>query len=184
MHLNYFEEISLPKFIDILAILEEGVFVKGPKGIAKIRKSPYLSISQDPSSLLLTTKMTSKTLVIGFKAEFFKVLSSVTHGFFHRISLEGLAYKVEKGNDELIFWLGLSHQKKYKLPQTVRVELESPRSFYIYGVDPKEVTLVCDQILNLKKKEIYKKRGFLYHENPKKSWYSENEQIKIVNKKK
>ena len=185
MQLNYKEQISYPKSIDILAILPEVLLVKGPKGIAKIRKSPFLNIlSEKFCSLTLTTKMTTKTLAIAFKAEFQKILLSVTHGFFNKISLEGLAYKLEKENDELIFWLGFSHKKRYKLPQTVKVELESPRSFYIYGVDPKEVSLVCDQILNLKKKEIYKKRGFIYHENPKKNWYSENEQIKVLNKKK
>ena len=184
MQLNYKEQISYPESIDILAILPEALLVKGPKGIAKIRKSPFLNISGEICSLTLTTKITCKTLAIAFKAEFQKILSSVTHGFFNKISLEGLAYKIEREKDELIFWLGFSHKKKYKLPQTIKVELESPRSFYIYGVDPKEVTLVCDQILNLKKKEIYKKRGFIYHENPKKNWYSENEQIKVLNKKK
>lgn len=184
MHQNYKEEIFYPKSIDILAILPEGVLVRGPKGIAKIRKSPELIVSRESHSLQLSTNITRKTLVISFRAEFQKIISSVTYGFFNRISLEGLAYKVERVKDELIFWLGLSHLKKYKLPQTVRVELESSRSFSIYGVDPKEVTLVCDQILNLKKKEIYKKRGFIYHENPKKNWYSENEQIKVLNKKK
>lgn len=184
MHQNYKEEILYPNFVNILVILPEGVLIRGPKGVAKIRKSPFLSLSGGRSSLILNTKMTTKSLAIGFKAEFQRIVSSVTHGFFNRISLEGLAYKVEKSKDELIFWLGLSHLKRYKLPETVRVELESSRSFYVYGVDPKEVSLVCDQILNLKKKEIYKKRGFIYHENPKKNWYSENEQIKVLNKKK
>lgn len=184
MEQNYKHIISYPNGVEILTIHPEGVVIKGLKGIAKIRKSPHLNVKMEGSNLILSIQELKKSLALSFKAEFKKIISSVTHGFFCRITLEGLSYKVEKTKNELIFWLGLSHTKTYKIPETTRIDLESQKTFCIYGVDPKEVTLVSDQILNLKKKEVYKKRGFSFHENPHKTWYSEKEQVKVLNKKK
>ncbi len=181
---KYNQIIYYPSSITLLAIQPEGLLIQGSKGIAFLKINPKLKIQHSSLCLHVNTHSLYKPFVLTFAAEFEKIIYSVNNGFFCKITLDGLAYKVEKIQNYLIFWLGLSHTIKYKIPETTKIELESPRTFCIYGVDAKEVTLISDQIMRLKKKEIYKSKGFILHENPKKSWYSSINPVKLLKKKK
>lgn len=89
----------------------------------------------------------------------------VSRGFLIYLKISGIGYRVvltkneRTNNDVLIFKLGYSHDIRYEIPTGIRVFLQNPTSFCLFGLDKNQLTQIAAAIKNLRKPNAYKEKG-------------------------
>lgn len=109
---------------------------------------------------------TSKSCLKLYKSILQNKCIGVSRGFLIYLKISGIGYRVtlaknegSNGNDILIFKLGFSHDLRYEVPSGVRVFLQSPVSFCLFGLDKNQLTQIAAAIKNLRKPNAYKEKG-------------------------
>lgn len=110
---------------------------------------------------------TSKSSLKLYKSILQNKCIGVSRGFLMYLKISGIGYRVtlakngikENVNDVLHFKLGFSHDICYEVPSGVRVFLQSPVSFCLFGLDINQLTQIAATIKNLRKPNAYKEKG-------------------------
>lgn len=112
---------------------------------------------------------TSKSSLKLYKSILQNKCIGVSRGFLMYLKISGIGYRVTlakndikdnvNANDVLHFKLGFSHDIRYEVPSGVRVFLQSPVSFCLFGLDINQLTQIAATIKNLRKPNAYKEKG-------------------------
>lgn len=165
--------IPIPSTINItLNKIQNILLIKSQLGTVNFNFSKFdpkgevlISIEQDS----ITLKSYSK-IAITLKKLLENKFHGVQRGFLIYLQIIGVGYRVEKDQNEnlLYFKLGHSHDITYKLPQGIRVFLQSGTSLCLFGLDKNQLTQVASSIRKLRPPEPYKGKGIrLLNENIK-----------------
>jgi large subunit ribosomal protein L6 len=85
----------------------------------------------------------------------------VTYGFYVRMYLHGIGYKVWAGRSSLLFKLGYNHLIKFRLPKSMWAYGRKSR-FLLFGVKKEEVYRIAKRIVELRVPDSYKGKGVRY----------------------
>lgn len=157
------------KIIDITPKTEVtfsgGVFsVKGPLGeLTRIFKSDIkIEISED--KITLKPKRNSKDILAlwgTYASHILNMISGVHKSFEKKLIIEGIGYKSDVKEGELVMSLGFSHPVKIKIPESLKVTAEK-NIITVSGINNEEVGQFVAKIRALKKPEPYKGKGIRY----------------------
>jgi len=156
--------ISVPKEVSI-TLEKDKIITKGPQGILERTFSDLIKIEFENSKVKILSISETKegrsyhglmralvqNMIIGVSKKFTKTLVT-----------EGIGYKFQIEKAVLVCNMGYTHTIDFKIPNDLKINLESPTKIVISGVDKEKVGLFAAEIRKIRPPEPYKGKGIMY----------------------
>ncbi|HYM20632.1 MAG TPA: 50S ribosomal protein L6 [Candidatus Kapabacteria bacterium] len=156
--------ISLPKGVTA-ELKESTISVKGPKGslstsvpagiTAKVENNEitFSRANNEPKVRALhgLARALTNNMVVG-----------VSEGFSKKLEMVGVGYKAEKKGKWIQFSLGYSHPVIFAAPAEITIDVPTPTTLTISGIDRQLVGAVAAKIRSIRPPEPYKGKGVKY----------------------
>lgn len=157
--------IQLPAWVTV-TVEDNIVKVTWPKGTLT-QPIQYVDVKQDNEVLTVSSTDLDKTNYWGlYRALIQNMITWVSTWFEKKLLVYGVWYNVKEAWKTLEFSLGLSHKKKFTIPEGITHKLEKdPKNndiIVLSSHDKQFLWQVCDEIKALKKLEPYKGTGIRF----------------------
>jgi large subunit ribosomal protein L6 len=155
--------IAIPK--DTTVKIDNGkLTLNGPKGSKQLSINEKIfsaSISENNQLILKIIKKneTSKRMWGTTRSLINSAVIGVATGFEKILELNGVGFRAMLKGDVINFQLGFSHDKQFKIPSEVKINIEKNTIIKITGTDKQLVGKVASDIKLLKPVEPYKGKG-------------------------
>lgn len=156
--------IAIPTGVTV-AVTDEAVEIKGPKGALSQRVPPGVAFEKDGDLLharLVRTEPEfhrfhglARTLVANG-------VQGVAEGFKRELDIVGIGYRAEAKGQQVVFALGYSHPIVFDIPPGIDIAIEKQTHITVSGVDRQKVGQVAAEIRRLRKPDPYKQKGVRY----------------------
>lgn len=155
--------ILIPEGVSVLNS-EKELNIKGPLGSISLNKLPFIQIE------ILNNEVSVKKLNENKQAKInsgtmwsliSNAIHGVTKGFEKILEIEGIGYRAELKNKNLVLYLGFSHPINMEIPEGINVKLDG-NQIIIFGVDKELIGKFASIIRKLKPPEPYKGKGIPY----------------------
>ncbi|MBO7255436.1 MAG: 50S ribosomal protein L6 [Paludibacteraceae bacterium] len=157
--------ISIPASVTI-AVDNNVVTVKGPKGELSQEISPLISLEIENGTCVLTRpndEKQTRSLHGLYRALINNMVVGVSEGYKKTLELVGVGYRVSNNGQIIEFSLGYTHNIFLQLPKEVKVETKSERNqnplVILESYDKQLLGQVCAKIRSFRKPEPYKGKG-------------------------
>lgn len=155
--------IEIPKGVDI--VIDNGlVKVKGPKGELEFKIPRELELSlKDNRLFVLPISKSKKTPALWgtARAVIYNMIVGVEKGFEKKLEIEGIGFKAQMKDNNLVLNLGFSHPVDFKTPEGIKISVEK-NIIIVDGFSKELVGQTAAKIRSLKKPEPYKGKGIHY----------------------
>ena len=141
------------------------VSVKGPKGELSARVHDDIGFEIKDNQVFLTRKSDAKEIrsLHGlWRALMQNMVKGVTEGYARKLELVGVGYKAELKGKKLQVALGFSHPILFSPPDSIKIEVPTPTSIVVSGIDKQLVGQVAAKIRSFRPPEPYKGKGVKY----------------------
>jgi large subunit ribosomal protein L6 len=156
--------IAVPAGVEV-SVNGRAVSAKGPKGAVKLHVHKHVSVAQEDSTLVLSSKpeLDAGMMMAGtMRALLSNMMVGVSEGFERKLELVGVGYRARVRGRTLNLTLGYSHPIDFAIPEGVVVETPSQTEVVIRGVDKQLVGHVAAEIRAFRPPEPYKGKGVKY----------------------
>ena len=160
--------INVPENVSI-ELKGQKISINGPKGnLSRIlpsficckinheEKKVFLEKAQE-TKLAQALYGLSRTLVNN-------MITGVSVGFSKRLQIAGVGYRAQLDGKDLILNMGYSHPVRMITPQTLSVNIESPTSLVISGIEKELVGEFAAKVRAVRPPEPYKGKGISYED--------------------
>jgi large subunit ribosomal protein L6 len=156
--------VVIPKGVTVTH--EDGVLtVKGPKGTLKRQIHPDMTISIKNEEIRVvrpSDQKAHKALHGLTRTLISNMVIGVTDGYQKTLEMSGVGYRASKTGDKLILNLGFAKPCEIVPPKDIEIEVPSPTSVIIRGIDKEVVGQVAANIRRLRPPEPYQGSGIKY----------------------
>jgi len=157
--------IAVPEGVKV-RLEGDGVTVQGPRGELSREFHPLVTISLSDSVLTVTRRndaRQSKALHGLSRALLANMVIGVTEGFRKRLVINGVGYRAEQQDKDIVLQIGFSHPVRMSPPEGVTLTVErGGRSIVVEGNDKEMVGEIAARIRAVRKPEPYKGKGIAY----------------------
>jgi len=164
--------IALPTGVTV-AIHENELEVKGPKGTLKTPIPEGVSFKMDENSLVAERSNDDLSAKHGLaRALANNAVVGVTEGFKTEMDVVGVGYKADVQGKKIVFALGYSHPIEYPLPEGIEAKAERvptkttinqyQLTLTLSGIDKQKLGQVAAELNRLRKPDAYKGKGVRY----------------------
>jgi large subunit ribosomal protein L6 len=156
--------IVVPKGVTVL-VAPGSVVVKGQKGELKLAVRREVDLSLDGATLKVSAigeDRSARALQGTTRALIANMIEGVTKGYEKKLDIAGVGYDAVLEGKELVLKLGFNKAVRFQVPPTVTVEVPTPTSLVVKGIDNQQVGTVTAAIRKLRKPEPYKGKGIKY----------------------
>jgi large subunit ribosomal protein L6 len=148
-------------------IRDAWVTVKGPKGELQRRFHPDIQISQQDDGTIVVTRpsdsSTHRALHGLTRALLANMVQGVAEGYSRELVIEGVGYRADMQDKNLVLSLGYSHPVVVTPPPGIAFEVaRGNRNLVVQGIDKELVGEVAAKIRSLRPPEPYKGKGVAY----------------------
>nr|WMP11891.1 50S ribosomal protein L6 [Laurencia australis]WMP12102.1 50S ribosomal protein L6 [Laurencia australis] len=158
------KEIIIPDNTKV-EINELDVHVKGPKGELYHQLPKSISIEQQKNQLQLTkndnTKKTRELYGLS-RSIINNMILGVSQGFEKKLVIQGVGYRSQIENNNLILNVGYSHPVCIEPPSGIDITVENNTNISISGVNKEKVGQIAATIRHVRPPEPYKGKGIKY----------------------
>ena len=155
--------IKIPTDVSV-TVNSQILSVKGPKGELVFVMPKEIGAKLESGQLSLYPAIdTKKTMALWgtSRAIIANLVLGVKDGFEKKLEIEGIGFKVELKEKNLVLSLGFSHQVNFPVPDGINVTVEK-NMIIVSGISKELVGQVAADIRALKKPEPYKGKGIHY----------------------
>ncbi|HET9137116.1 MAG TPA: 50S ribosomal protein L6 [Candidatus Kapabacteria bacterium] len=156
--------IALPK--GVTAEIKEGqITVKGPKGTLSTAVPEGITpkIENNEITFARSSDQAKIRALHGLaRALTNNMVVGVSEGFTKKLEMVGVGYKAEKKNNWIQFSLGFSHPVIFAAPKEIAIDITSPTTLTVSGIDKQLVGAVAAKIRSIRPPEPYKGKGVKY----------------------
>lgn len=159
------QPITIPEGVEI-KIDSDLVIVKGPKGELKNQIRPEIKVEIKNKKINLkpvTFHKGTQALWGTYRSLISNMVNGVTKGFEKILKIEGVGYKANLEEKDLILNLGYSHPIKIEVPKGIEFKVEK-NTITILGIDKQLVGQIAAEIRSKRKPEPYKGKGIRYQD--------------------
>ena len=155
------KNIPLP---DKVTVTVDGsdVTVKGPKGELTQSFHRDISIAQEDGELVISRPTDLHGLT---RALLNNMVTGVSEGFTRQLQIEGVGYRAEVQGEDLILYVGYSHEVRVNPPQGIIFDVPKEsrgRDIVVQGIDKQVVGQIAANIRRIRPPEPYKGKGIRY----------------------
>jgi large subunit ribosomal protein L6 len=147
-------------------IQDAAVTVKGPKGELQRQFHPDIKINQEDGNLVVTRPSDSgkhRALHGLTRALLANMVQGVATGYNKELVIEGVGYRADMQDKNLVLALGFSHPVVVTPPSGIAFEVaRGNRNIVVQGIDKELVGEVAAKIRGLRPPEPYKGKGIAY----------------------
>ena len=157
--------ISLPKGVEIKALKDGILQIKGPKGTLELELPLGLAPKIEGSFMLLERDETlspSKATHGLYRSLLNNAVTGVSVGYEEKLLLIGVGYKANIVGTKVDLALGFSHPTALDIPKDIQVVVEKGTTIFIRGIDKRIVGQFAAAIRAMKRPEPYKGKGIRY----------------------
>lgn len=157
--------ISLPKGVEIKALKDGILQIKGAKGTLQLELPIGLAPKIEGSSILLERDETlspSKSMHGLYRSLLKNAIIGVSDGYEEKLVLIGVGYKANIVGNKVDLALGFSHPTALDIPKDIQVVVEKGTTIFVRGIDKREVGQFAAAIRAMKRPEPYKGKGIRY----------------------
>ena len=158
--------ISVPSGVDI-AIADQTVTVKGPKGSLSRTFHDKVAVSVDNGSCVVTRAddlRESKALHGLTRALMNNMITGVSEGYSKTLKIVGVGYRGAVQGKKLELQVGFSHSVSITAPDGIEFEAPDQTTIVIRGIDKELVGQVSANIRKVRPPEPYKGKGIRYED--------------------
>lgn len=157
--------IKLPEGVKV-TIEENAVRVEGPKGNLEQAFHPEISIKLN-EDVLTVERVNDEPQIRAFhgltRALINNMVVGVSAGFEKVLQVEGVGYRPDMDDKDLILHVGFSHEVRVAPPEGITFEVDTrARLIRVQGIDKQLVGHVAADIRKIRPPEPYKGKGIRY----------------------
>ncbi|MGO8673649.1 MAG: 50S ribosomal protein L6 [Capsulimonadaceae bacterium] len=164
------QPVPVPKGVEVQALADGTVTVKGPKGMLSRRFHPDMSIHQEEGFLHVTRPTDHEThrALHGLTRSLVNnMVVGVSTGYKKVLEIEGVGFRAAKDGKRLLLNLGFSHQVPIEPLPGIDFEVAQDAAtrrpvVTVLGIDKEVVGQQAAVIRKLKMPEPYKGKGIRY----------------------
>ena len=156
--------VELPSGVEV-KLEGRRVAVKGPKGQLELDHHEDMVVKLEGSVLTVerpTDQPEHRALHGLTRSLIANMVAGVTDGFKKTLEIHGVGYKAERKGNGIKLTLGYSHTIDFEAPKGVSLELPTPTSIVIEGMDKQAVGQAAAEIRAFRRPEPYKGKGIRY----------------------
>ena len=138
--------------------------VKGPLGELTRKLRPEVEIKIEDGNVVaipVSESVFSRSLWGTYASHVSNMISGVNNAFEKKLIVEGVGFKAEVKDKDLVMNLGFSHNVVMKIPDDLNVTVEK-NVVTVSGIDKERVGRFSSDIRAKKKPEPYKGKGIRY----------------------
>jgi len=158
------KEIIIPDNTKV-EISKLNICVKGSKGELCYELPKSISIKQQKNQLQLTknddTKKTRELYGLS-RSIINNMILGVSEGFEKKLIIQGVGYRSQIENNNLILNVGYSHPVCIEPPDGINIKVENNTNISISGINKERVGQTAATIRNVRPPEPYKGKGIKY----------------------
>ncbi len=157
--------IPLPKGVEVKALKEGILQIKGPKGTTQMELPVGLAPKIDGTFLTLErdeTLVPSKADHGLYRSLLKNAIIGVAEGYEVKLTLIGVGYRANVVGTKIDLSLGFSHPTALDIPKNIQVVIDKGTAISIKGIDKREVGQFAAAIRAMKPPEPYKGKGIRY----------------------
>lgn len=158
------KEIIIPDNTEV-EINESNISIKGSKGELSYQLPKSILIKQQKNQLQLTknddTKKTRELYGLS-RSIINNMILGVSEGFEKKLVIQGVGYRSQIENNNLILNVGYSHPVCIEPPIGINIKVENNTNIYISGISKEKVGQMAATIRNVRPPEPYKGKGIKY----------------------
>jgi len=158
--------INVPDNVSI-KLNGQKISINGPKGnLSRILPS-FICCTIDPEEKKIFLEKAQETklaqALYGLSRTLVdNMVTGVSVGFTKRLQIAGVGYRAQLDGKDLILNMGYSHPVRMITPQTLSVNIESPTSLVISGIEKELVGEFAAKVRAVRPPEPYKGKGISY----------------------
>lgn len=156
--------VSIPAGVTV-SIDNDGVTVKGPKGLLKQAVAPRVTVAVEDNQVVVTRADNSPPsrgnhgLVRALVAN---MVTGVTKGFERKLEIQGVGFRAEVKGKMLVMNLGYSHPVEFAIPEGISIAVDKQVKLTVQGIDKQQVGQVAAVIRGFRSPDSYKGKGVRY----------------------
>ena len=156
--------ITIPDKVSV-AIDNQEVAVKGPKGELKRVLPNGITVNQEGTTLQVVRQNESRNLrqLHGLSRTLVaNMVEGVSQGFQKKLEIQGVGYRARVDGRNLVLVVGYSHEVKIEPPAGVQVAVDGNVNITVSGIDKELVGNLSAKIRAVRPPEVYKGKGIRY----------------------
>ncbi len=154
--------IVIPQGVEV-NIDNHKVTVKGPKGTLTQEFLPVVNIAQEDGKIVVTLNDEKAGNIHGLTRTLINnMIIGVTQGFEKSLEINGIGYRAQKQGKKLVLFLGYSHNIEIEEIDGITIDVPTPNSITVKGIDKQLVGQVAADIREHRLPEPYKGKGIKY----------------------
>lgn len=160
------KEIIIPDNTKV-EINESNISVKGKKGSLSYKFPKSIGIKKEDNKLKLYKNGVSKQIqaLYGLSRSLINnMIIGVSTGFEKKLIIQGVGYRSQIENKNLILNVGYSHTVLIKPPEDIDIQVENSTTIVVSGINKETVGQIAATIRNVRPPEPYKGKGIKYED--------------------
>ena len=156
--------ISLPEGVEF-KVEGNHVTVKGPKGTLERDIVPQMKIDIEDGVLKVARPDDSKEnkALHGLTRTLIdNMVEGVSKGFEKKLEINGVGYKAEKKDKDLVLTIGYSHPVVMSENEDIQIDVPDANHIVIKGIDKQKVGQFAAEVRGKRPPEPYKGKGIKY----------------------
>ena len=156
--------MPLPQNVKV-SLTDEAIAVEGPKGKLSQERHAMIDVEVGENEVTLTRKdETQETRALHglYRSLVNNMVRGVSEGFRKALVINGVGYRAEVQEQNLVLNLGFSNPIEYPIPPEISIEVEANNRIVVSGIDRERLGQVCAEIRSFRPPEPYKGKGVKY----------------------
>lgn len=141
------------------------ISVRGPKGELSYQVSKLIKIEKNNFELNLCKLKDSKESqeLYGLSRTIINnMIIGVSQGFNKHLEIQGVGYRAQIENHNLILNVGYSHPVIIQAPENIKITVENSTQITVSGINKEVVGQIAAKIRSIRPPEPYKGKGIRY----------------------
>lgn len=156
--------IEVPNGVDV-TLNGQNIKVKGPKGELTMDAHPDMAVTMD-DGVVTVSRPTDQPKHRGLhgltRTLIANMIEGVLNGFSKTLEIQGVGYRAKEKGSGIELSLGFSHTIQFSAPEGVRIEVPTPTTIVVGGIDKQSVGQAAAEIRAFRPPEPYKGKGIRY----------------------
>jgi len=158
--------VQIPQGVKV-SVSDNNITVEGPKGklIQNYKSDVSVDVKENEVQVICNSDTKKANSYHGLYRQLIRnMVIGVSAGYSRSLLVNGVGYRAEVKDKNLLLNLGYSTQIEYYINDDINISCDGTNKIIVAGIDKQKVGQVCAEIRSLRPPEPYKGKGIKYEE--------------------